>query len=55
MNIAELGCLIAALRKLAQYETRDPESMSRGYGRALTDAANLLDDLLNAEIDHGAA
>jgi hypothetical protein len=43
--------MIELLRELAHYESCDPESMSRGYGRALTDAANVLADLLNAEIE----
>ena len=54
MKIALLGWLIAVLRDLAHGESCDPESMSRGYGRALTDAANVLADLLNAELDDDA-
>jgi hypothetical protein len=51
MKVAYLAFLRAALRKLAHAESCDPESMSRGDGRALLDAANVVDDLLKAAID----
>ena len=50
MNM-QIGQLVKILRDLASEERDDPESMVRGHGRALLEAANLLEDLLIAETD----
>ena len=47
----QIGWRVKILRDLADEERDDPESMARGRGRALLEAANLLEDLPMAETD----